>query len=73
MGKRGLALRGHRENISGKLNAGNFLEFLQLVSKYNDRLKDHLNVVQKKHARIGRGKTKEVGRGSKSANQKFNC
>lgn len=40
--KQGIALRGHRENLEGNGNPGNFLAMLKVIASYNNDFKEHL-------------------------------
>ena len=67
LGNQGLAFRGDNENMSDDdSNDGNFLEILQLLGKYDERLDSHLKKVKNEHVKIKKkAKKGKKGRGSK--------
>ena len=42
LGKQGIAIRGHRENLSHEGNRGNFIELLMLLKEYDPALATHI-------------------------------
>ena len=65
LGRQGLALRGHDENLSTAENSGNFLEVLKLLGRYGDKVDEHLRKVEKEHEKLRSQKSKKRGRGCK--------
>ena len=65
LGKQGLAFRGHSENLAAdaECNNGKFLQILQLLGKYDEKIDSHLQKVKHDHAKSRAQKKK--GRGSK--------
>ena len=65
LGKQGLAFRGHSENLAAdaECNNGNFLQILQLLGKYDEKIDSHLQKV--KHDQAKSRAQKKKGRGSK--------
>ena len=69
LGNQGSAFRGDNENMSDDdSNDGNFLEILQLLGKYDERLDSHLQKVKNEHAKI----KKKAKKGKKGARFKSN-
>ena len=46
LAKQNLAFRGHREALDGAANAGNFLELVKLIAKYDPVMREHLASVR---------------------------
>lgn len=46
LAKQNLAFRGHRESLDGAANAGNFLELVKLIAKYDPVMREHLASVR---------------------------
>jgi hypothetical protein len=46
LAKQNLAFRGHREDIDGDVNPGNFLELIKLIGKYDPVMREHLTEIR---------------------------